>query len=47
MQAFQIGLSRNWTRNNTVFKLLVYHRKEKECMYPIFFFLGHLLKLLS
>jgi len=39
MHAFQTGLSRNWARNNTVFKLLVYHRKEKECRHSIFFFL--------
>lgn len=38
MHTFQTaGLSRNLARNNTVFKLLAYHRKEKECMYPGFF----------
>lgn len=31
MPAFQIGLSRNWARNNTVFKLCIIEKKKNVC----------------
>lgn len=37
---FQIGLSRNCTRNSTVFQILANCGKEKESMYTIFFLLS-------
>lgn len=39
MHTFQTGLSRNWTKNSIIFKLLAYHRKEKESMYTNYFIL--------